>query len=267
MRRRQCHPQKVDTEPIDKWVRGSVGDTSVVDTRTPLLFWERGFPVPSYALDTADVRVDLLIPTSTPAPTGFDFFEAQGPVSETFDLVVGDRTVPRAAWRRDDPALGDRIILTWRPGAIDWREEDEPVAGHPRDPHSRVEALASSRHVVVSADGTTLADSRSPVLLFETTLPTRFYLPEADLAPDVLTPGDTRSHCPYKGVADRYWSVRDRPDLRDIAWSYARPFPAVGAIAGRVAFYNELLDITVDGVLLNRPNSPFSSQEQRPGTD
>ena len=181
--------------------------------------------------------------------------------------MVGDRTVPRAAWRRDDPALGDRIVLTWRPGAIEWREEDEPVAGHPRDPHKRVEALVSSRHVVVSADGTTLADSRSPVLLFETTLPTRFYLPEADLAPDVLTPSDTRSHCPYKGVADRYWSVRDRADMRDIAWSYARPYPAVAAIAGRVAFYNELLDITVDGVRLHRPNSPFSSRERRPGTD
>ena len=197
----------------------------------------------------------------------FDFFEAQGPVSETFDLVVGDRTAPRAAWRRDDPALGDRIVLTWRPGAIDWREEDETVAGHPRDPHSRVEALASSRHVVVSADGTTLADSRSPVLLFETTLPTRFYLPEADLAPGVLALSSTRSHCPYKGFADRYWSVRDRPDLRDIAWSYARPYPAVGATAGRVAFYDEVLDITVDGVRLDRPSSPFSHREQRPGTD
>ena len=254
----------MDTEPIDKWVRGSVGDTVVVDTRTPLLFWEKNFPVPSYALDTADVCLDLLVPTSTPPPGGFDFFAPHGPVSETFDLVVGDRTVPHAAWRRDDPALHGRIVLTWRPGAIDWREEDEPVAAHPRDPHKRVEALASSRHVIVSADGITLADSHSPVLLLETSLPTRFYLLEADLAPDVLTPSDTRSHCPYKGVADRYWSVRDRPDLRDLAWSYARPYPAVGQIAGRVAFYNELLDITVDGVRLDRPNSHFSSREQRP---
>lgn len=257
----------MDTEPIDKWVRGSVGGVPVVDTRTPLLFWEDDFPVPGYALDPADVRLDLLVPSATLAPTTFDFFEPHGPVAETFDLVVGDLRLPRAAWRRDDPALGDRIVLTWRPGAIEWREEDEAVAGHPRDPHKRVEALASSRHVVVAAGDTVLADTRAPVLLLETTLPTRFYIPEADLTSAALTPSATRSHCPYKGVADRYWSVTDRPELRDIAWSYARPYPAVGAIAGRVAFYNELLDITVDGELLDRPRSPFSDREQRPGGD
>ncbi|MBA8794619.1 uncharacterized protein (DUF427 family) [Friedmanniella endophytica] len=257
----------METEPIDKWVRGSVGDTVVVDTRTPLLFWEETFPVPNYAVDRADVRLDLLVPTSTPAPAGFDFFEPHGPVSEVFDLVIGDRRVPRAAWRRDDPALGDRIVLTWRPASIDWREEDEVVAGHPRDPHKRVEALASSRHVVVSVDGEVLAESHAPVLLLETSLPTRFYLPEADLRPGLLVASDTRSHCPYKGVADRYWSLRDRPDLSDIAWSYAEPYPAVQAIAGRIAFYNELIDITVDGVRLDRPTSPFSTREQRPRAD
>ena len=254
------------TEPIDKWVRGLVEDTVVVDTRTPLLFWEPDFPVPSYALATTDVRLDLLVPTTTLPPTGFDFFEAHGPVAETFDLVLGPRTVPRAAWRRDDAALSDRIVLTWRPGAIDWREEDERVAGHPRDPHKRVEALESSRHVVVSIDGITLAESQSPVLLFETSLPTRFYLAESDLALDMLTPSDTRSHCPYKGSTDRYWSVRDRSDLRDVAWSYARPYPAVGKIAGRIAFYNELVDITVDGTRLDRPGSPFSRREHRPSS-
>ena len=124
--RRGCHALRVDTEPIDKCVRGSVGDTVVVDTRTPLLFWEKNFPVPSYAVDTADVCLDLLVPTSTPPPGGFDFFAPHGPVSETFDLVVGDQTVPHAAWRRDDPALHGRIVLTWSPETIDWREEDEP---------------------------------------------------------------------------------------------------------------------------------------------
>lgn len=253
------------TDPIDKWVRGLVADTVVADTRSPLLFWESDFPVPGYALPTTDVRMDLLVPTTTPPPTGFDFHEPHGPVSETYDLVLGDSRLPRAAWRRDDRALRDRIVLTWRPGTIDWWEEDEPVASHPRDPYKRVETLASSRHVVVSADGTTLADSRSPVLLFETTLPTRFYLPESDLDLDRLVPSAARSHCPYKGRADRYWSVRDRPDLPDIAWSYTEPYPAVAAIAGRVAFYNELLDITVDGRRQVRAGSPFTSRDHRPG--
>ena len=222
--------------------------------------------MPSYALDPADLRVDLLVqpprhhrPASTsPRPrAGLGDVRPRGrrPDGAARSLAAG-----RSEARRPDcvdlATGGDRLARGGRDGR-------RP----PRDPHSRVEALASSRRVVVSADGTTLADSRSPILLFETTLPTRFYLPEADLVPDVLTPSSTRSHCPYKGFADRYWSIRDRPDLRDIAWSYARPYPAVGAIAGRVAFYNELLDITVDGVRLGRPSSPFSSREQRPGTD
>ena len=118
---------------------------------------------------------------------------------------------PRAAWRRDDPALADRIVLSWQPGLLDrWLEEDEEVGGHPRDPYHRVEVLNSSRHVVVSLDGVTLAESRRPVLLFETSLPTRYYLPEEDVNAEALEPSRAHSFCPYKGKADRYWSVRDR---------------------------------------------------------
>jgi uncharacterized protein (DUF427 family) len=105
------------------------------------------------------------------------------------------------------------------------------------------------------------------VLLFETGLPTRYYLPEADVAADGLEPSPTRSHCPYKGSADRYWSVRNRPDARSVAWSYGDPFPAVRAIAGRIAFYHELVDLTVDGVNLPRPVSVFSRKEHRPVAD
>jgi uncharacterized protein (DUF427 family) len=253
------------TEPIDKWVRGFVGDTVVVDTRRPLLFWEDAFPVPNYALEPEDVRMDLLVPTETEAPSGFDFFAPQGPVSETYDLVLGDRTLRRAAWRRDDPALAGRIVVSWHPGLLDrWMEEEEEVGSHPRDPYSRVEALASSRHVVVALDGVPLADTHDPVLLFETGLPTRYYLPPGDVVLDLLEPGTARSRCPYKGKADRYWSVRGRPDAANIAWSYPKPFPAVGKIAGRIAFYNELVDITLDGVALDRPSSLFSRKEQRP---
>lgn len=257
------------TEPSEKWVRAFVGDTVVVDTRRPLLFWEDGFPVPNYAFEPADVRTDLLVSSEAAPPSDrFDFFGPQGPVSQSYDLVVGERTVPRAAWRRDDPALADKIVFSWRPGLVDrWLEEDEVVGGHPRDPHHRVDALASSRHVVVSLDGVTLAETARPVLLFETGLPTRYYIPSDDLVASALEPGKARSHCPYKGNADRYWSVRDRPGASDIAWSYADPFPAVAKIAGRVAFYNELVDLTVDGVRLERPVSPFSRREHRPAAE
>ncbi|MET0954242.1 MAG: DUF427 domain-containing protein, partial [Aeromicrobium sp.] len=163
--------------------------------------------------------------------------------------------------------LSDRLVLSWQPGLLDrWLEEDEQVAGHPRDPYKRVETLASSRHVVLRLGDLTLADSARPVLLLETSLPTRYYLPREDVNLEALTPSSNRSHCPYKGVADQYWSVTGNPDAVDIAWSYSAPLPAVEKVAGRVAFYNEFVDITVDGAPQPRPTSPFSAKEHLPTT-
>jgi uncharacterized protein (DUF427 family) len=254
----------VRTELSPRWVRGFVGEVAVVDSRSPLLFWEDHFPVPNYAFDPADVRQDLLRPATGEPPGQPWFFLPQGPVSAWFDLEVDGRRLRHAAWRRDAPELGDRLVLSWQPGLLDrWLEEDEEVGGHPRDPYKRVDALPSSRHVVVSLDGVELADSRSPVLLFETGLPTRYYLPEQDVHLDRLRAADQRSHCPYKGVADRYWDVPDHPDGAGLAWSYGQPYPAVGRIRDRIAFYNELVDITVDGVPEPRPVSPFTEPAHR----
>lgn len=255
------------TETSERWVRGYVGDVAVVDTRSPLLFWEDDFPVPKYAVDRADVRTDLLRPARGDPPTQPWFFLPQGPVSQWYDLEVDGRRLPHVAWHREDPALVDRLVFSWQPGLVDrWLEEDEVVGGHPRDPNKRVDALPSSRHVVVALDGVVLAESGSPVLLYETGLPTRYYLPADDVHLDRLTPTQNRSHCPYKGYADRYWDVTGRLDARDLAWSYSDPYPAVGAIKGRVAFYNEFVDLTVDGEQLPRAVTPFTKPAHRSGS-
>jgi len=231
------------------------------------LFWEEHFPVPHYAYRREDVRTDLLRPTSTEPPREPFFALPKGPVSQWFDLEVSGRTIAHAAWVRDDPKLADRVIFSWQRGLLDrWLEEEEEVGEHPRDPYSRVDALPSSRHVSVSLGGVMLGDTKSPVLLFETELPTRYYLPRKDVNFDVLTPTSTQSTCPYKGVADQYWSVADSPEGANIAWSYSDPLPAVGRIKDMVAFYNEITDVEVDGVTLERPVSPFSAKEHRPGS-
>lgn len=253
------------TEYSDKWVRACVADVTVVDSRAPLLFWEDSFPVPAYAFAGRDVRIDLLRPSTSPPPRQPFFFLPKGPVAQWFDLALPGRTVPHAAWRRDTPELADLFVFSWQPGVLDrWLEEDEEVAGHPRDPRKRVEALPSSRHVVVSLDGTVLADSREPVLLFETDLPTRYYVPRADVNFDALSPTPNHSLCPYKGSADLYWDVIGHADARNAAWSYPSPVPAVGRIRDRVAFYNELVDIAVDGIAQERPVSVFSIRANRP---
>jgi uncharacterized protein (DUF427 family) len=253
------------TERIDKWVRAYLDGVAIVESRDPLLFWEEDFPVPSYAFAHSDVRTDLLTESHGEPPQKPSFFLPKGPVSQWYDVTVGRRTAPHAAWVRDAPELSDRLVLSWQPGLLDrWLEEDEQVAGHPRDPYKRVETLASSRHVVLRLGDLTLADSARPILLLETSLPTRYYLPREDVNLEALTPSSNRSHCPYKGIADQYWSVTGNPDAVDIAWSYSAPLPAVEKVAGRVAFYNELVDITVDGAPQPRPTSPFSAKEHRP---
>ncbi len=247
----------VRTEASERWVRAFVGDVAVVDSRAPLLFWEERFPVPYYAFNRRDVRMDLLRRNEAAGLRGHPFFGPRRPVAEWFDLHVGERVLPAVAWVRDTPELADRVIVSWEPGRIDrWMEEEEVVAGHPRDPYKRVDALASSRHVTVSLDGQLLADSHDPVLLFETGLPTRYYVRPEDVS-EALQPVRHETYCPYKGYADRYWSL---PNVERVAWAYTAPDPSVAKIAGRVAFYNEVVDIVVDGEPVARPQTPFSGR-------
>ena len=119
--------------------------------------------------------------------------------------------------------------------------------------------MRSHRHVTVELDGVILAETHSPILLFETGLPTRYYIDRSDVHFDHLVPTDTETLCPYKGVTSQYWSVRvNGTDHADLAWVYDYPLPAVAPIARMVSFYNEKVDITVDGVRLPRAETHFS---------
>ena len=139
-----------------------------------------------------------------------------------------------------------------------WFEEDEEVYVHPRDPYSRVDILPSSRHVEVVVNDVKVADSHQPRLLFETGLPTRYYLPQVDVRLDLLRPSETTSRCPYKGTAN-YWSVEAGDQVvEDLAWVYRTPVQESVRIAGLACFYNEKVDLYVDGVLEERPHTKFS---------
>lgn len=253
--RRQPLPSDVLTwEPAERWVRGVKGGTTVVDSRRPVLVWEPGRAVPLYAFPTGDVRTDLLHPAERPATgthTGSTLF---------YDLVVGGERVPNAAWTFPGAELADHIAFAWfdagRTVLDHWYEEEEEIFVHPRDPYKRVDAIRSSRHVQVAVEGTVIADTRAPVLLFETGLPIRYYVPAQDVRLDLLTPTDLRTACPYKGTA-RYWSFPAGSAPPNVAWSYPEPVAAVAVIKDHVALYNEVVDITVDGELLERPATEF----------
>ena len=238
---------RVRVERGAKRIRAYLGGELVADTTRPLLVWEKPY-YPTYYFPTADVRTELLS-----VDGGLAHPPSRGD-GRTFSVDAGGRSAPRAALRLDESPfeeLRDAIRLDW--AAMDaWFEEDEQVFTHPRDPYTRVDVLPSSRHVRVEVDGATIAESTKPTLLFETGLPTRYYLPPTHVRLDLLTPTDGSSHCPYKGSAS-YWSVRVGDALHaDLAWSYPTPLPESQKIAGLIAFYQERVDLSVDGELVPR---------------
>jgi uncharacterized protein (DUF427 family) len=240
---------RIRIERSTKRVRAYFAGVPVADTTRPVLVWEKPY-YPAYYLPVADVRMDLLR-----AETGTRHSPSRGD-AQVFSLAVDDRLVEDAALRYADSPIEElRDLVRFEWDAMDaWFEEDEEIFYHPRDPYTRVDILPSSRQVRVEVDGVTVAESTNSRMLFETGLPVRYYLPKTHVRMDLLTPTDAVSHCPYKGQAE-YWSVAGRADL---AWSYPTPLPESERVAGLVAFYNEKLDIYVDGVLQERPQTKFS---------
>jgi uncharacterized protein (DUF427 family) len=243
---------RVRVERGAKRVRAFLGGEVVADTGRPLLVWEVPY-YPTYYFPLADVCAEL-------QPDGGSVHSPSRGDARRFTVLAGGREAPGAALRyAESPIEGlrDLIRLDWH--AMDaWFEEDEEVYTHPRDPYTRVDILASSRQVRVEVGGATIAESASARLLFETGLPVRYYLPKTHVRLERLIPSETVSHCPYKGRAE-YWSVRAPDGVHDdLAWSYRTPLPESEKVAGLIAFYNEKLDIYVDGVLQERPSTKFS---------
>ena len=239
-------------EENPKWVRGLRGGDWLVDSRRSLCVWEHPrypqwfFPREDIAAETGDVVEEVRS-------------ETLGEGARR-DLIVSGATVPGAALEfpsAPDRRVAEHLLLAW--GAADhWYEEDVEVFVHPRDPYRRIDVLPSSRRVRVELDDEVLADSRKPVVLLETGLPARFYLPATDVDTTKLSPTRTSTGCAYKGFA-AYWSVTTaKARHEDLVWSYATPLPEAAGIAGLLCFYNEKVDMEVDGVRRPRPVSPFS---------
>jgi uncharacterized protein (DUF427 family) len=212
-------------EPAPRRVRGISGGRVVFDTVAALYVWE--WPnYPQYYIPLADCDVALL-----------------------------DGLRHRV---HHEGELDKMVRFSW--DALDaWFEEDEEVFVHPRNPYARVDALRSTRTVRVELGGVLLAESSAPVMVFETGLPTRYYLDRTAVDFTHLVPSDTVTACPYKGRTTGYWSASIGGEVHaDVAWAYDFPTRALTPIAGLIAFYNEMVDLTLDGVALERPATHFS---------
>lgn len=242
----------VKVEQGPKRVRAYLDGEIVADTYEPLLVWEIPY-YPTYYFKESDIKAKLIPSKETEHKAGL----GDGEILH----VKTEKSVAYSAARRysNSPVaeLRDAVRLDW-PSMSEWLEEDEPVYTHPHDPYTRIDILASSRRVRVEIDGITVAESDQPRLLFETGLPTRYYLPLAALRMDLLRPSDTSTHCPYKGTA-AYWSVETATRMhKDVVWIYRTPLPEGQKIAGFACFYNERVDIYLDGEKQSRPKPPLA---------
>jgi uncharacterized protein (DUF427 family) len=258
-------------QPTAKRIRVTLGGEPVADTRDAVLVWEPRRVVPTYAVPAkalkaqlvpagaesgADEDLGLRIPEISDRPIldpSFPFAAHSCP-GTAYDVIAGGESGDAAAFRPDDPDLADYVVLEF--DAFEWHEEDEPIISHPHDPFHRIDTLRSSRSIRIEHDGRPLAESTRAVLLFETLLPVRFYLPREDVVVPLET-SNTVTFCAYKGRAT-YYSVPDGP--RDIAWTYHEPLHDAVPVRDRIAFFDERVDVVVDGERGDRPITPWSDR-------
>jgi uncharacterized protein (DUF427 family) len=258
---RQGFPEGLH-EPIQKRVRASLGGKAVIDSTRAMVVWEPRRVVPSYAVPVEDVRAEVV--PAAPAEAGAGAPPVLHPdIPFAVHTLEGRPVAIRAGgaegqgFRPADDALAGYVILDF-PSFEDWLEEDDPVRGHARDPFHRIDVLPSSRTVRVELGDRVLAESSEPLLLFETSLPVRAYFRREDVRMELLRPSPTRSRCAYKGEAI-YFSVEGAgPEGEDVAWCYEDPLPEVGLIVGRLAFFDERVDVLLDGVRRERPVTAWS---------
>ena len=239
--------------PVPRRVRAYLGGELVLDTTRALYVWEVPY-FPAFYIPATDVRPGVLVDEDHPQRLSRGTARRHG-------VSAGGLSRPGAARVYGADALAGldgMVRFDW--DALDaWFEEDEQVFVHPRSPYARVDALRSTRTVRIELEGQVLAESSSPVMVFETGLPTRYYLNRTQVNFGCLEPSETVSACPYKGVTSGYWSVRVNGELHpDLAWSYDFPTRQLLPITGLICFYNEKVDVTVDGQPRDRPDTHFS---------
>jgi uncharacterized protein (DUF427 family) len=253
-----------------KRIRAVLAGVAVLDTTRGRLVWEPRRIVPSFAIPIDDIDGSLVaVPTGCTdehavtvgggppvldPSTGFAFHTTPG---QSHDIVTSVRTMPAAAFAAADADLDGYVLVDF--DAFDeWLEEEEVLVGHARDPFKTVDTRRSSRRVEVDLNGVTIADSNRCVMLFETYLPTRYYLPRADVRMDLLVASATTSVCAYKGTA-RYWSAHvEGAVITDVAWSYEDPHNYATSVQDMICFFNERVDLRVAGESLARPRTPWS---------
>jgi uncharacterized protein (DUF427 family) len=242
-------------EDSPRRVRVVFNGETVADSRRVKLMHEAGL-LPVYYFPIEDVRMELLEASDHTTHCPF-----KGDASY-WSVSVGDRVAEDAVWSYPEPIdscppIAGYLAFYWR--KMDhWYEEDEEVFVHPRDPYHRVDVLESSRHVRVKVAGEVVAETQRPTILFEAGLPPRYYILEEDVRMELLEASEKTTQCPYKGVASYYSVEAGDGRVEDLVWYYPEPIPEAAKIEGLLAFFNERVDLEVDGEVQERPRTQWS---------
>ncbi|MGH2979725.1 MAG: DUF427 domain-containing protein [Solirubrobacterales bacterium] len=241
-------------EDSPRRIRARLGAETVVDSRHAKLLHEHRL-LPIYYFPEAEVRMDLLSPSEkrTRCPHKGE--------ARYWSVRAGGKVSEDAAWSYPEPIegappLAGYLAFYWD-RMDEWLEEDEPAIVHARDPYHRVDILDTSRRVRISVNGETVAETTRARVLFETGLPPRWYIPPDDVRLELLERSDARTGCAYKGFAS-YWSVGQEDD---VVWSYPEPQREAERIRDHLAFFNERVDIDVDGEPQERPVTQWSRKK------
>lgn len=230
-------------EPLRRRMRVRFGDDWIADSEDVMLLHEPGhYPVAYFPLgDITPGALEDTQHTTSHRDLG---------TTAWYTVRAGEQEKARGAWQHTElpehaEDLKGRVAFAWR--AMDaFYEEDQRIVGHAADMYHRIDIRTTSRHLVVRHGDQVVADTTSPLALYESGFAPRWYVPRVDVEKSALTPVEGQTFCPYKGVCSYY----DIADVHRAAWSYLNAWPEVGSVAGFISFEPDKVEVSMDGTRL-----------------
>jgi uncharacterized protein (DUF427 family) len=167
-----------------------------------------------------------------------------------YTVQAGEQSAPRGAWQHIDlptyaSELKARVAFAW-PAMEAFYEEDERIVGHAADSYHRIDIRQASRSLVVRHRDRIIADTKRPVVLYESGFARRWYVARVDVDESALTPVEHQTFCPYKGLCSYY----DIGEAHLAGWSYREAYTEVGRISGLISFEPDMVSVQLDGTQL-----------------
>ncbi|KAK7607635.1 hypothetical protein BKA81DRAFT_112807 [Phyllosticta paracitricarpa] len=249
----------VKTLPSSRRIRILLNGTYIADTTQALYVWEHD-RFPQYYVPLSSFKKDSWTKTESIDNDAASLLRITAGNQSTERVIAFSTSLDKDGDKSDLIHALRGLVRVEFSSVDQWYEEDTPIYVHPKDPFKRVDIVHSTRPICVLVDGVQVAAATSSQHLFETTLPTRFYLPPTAVDAALLRPSNLVTRCPYKGDAEYYDVVVGGGErvLRDVVWYYKHPTLECSPIAGHLCFYNEKVDIELDGKLLERPVIKFA---------